>query len=161
MISTEISPDVAALVEALRGVSPGQTITYAALSEAIGRDVTEHRHLLASAQRIAAREHGAVFGNERSVGYTRLTIDQLPGVASTARARIRRTSRIAAKRLTQGAARTNDMPPDVQRKLNAEISSLALLEHIASDKAATPAPVHDQRPEPVAISARRLFGTAA
>lgn len=157
MLSTEISPDVAAIVEVLRAASPGQTVTYAEISKAIGRDVLADRYLLTSARRIAARDHGAVFGNEMRVGYTRLTVDQLPDVGSTARAHIRRSSRKAAKFIRYGTDRANDVAPETGRKINAEISALALIEHVASDKAATPVKEHDQRPEPVAITARRLF----
>ncbi len=91
MISTEISPDVRALTDALMGVSPGSKITYAELSAAIGRDVQKHRYLIESARRIAQREHGAVFSVEYGVGYARLTTEQLPDVAATARRRIRST----------------------------------------------------------------------
>lgn len=157
MLSTEISPDVAALVETLREVSPGAVVTYASLSEAIGRDVRKDRWLITSAQRIAAREHGAVFGNERNVGYRRLEVDQLPDVGSTARARVRIASRKAARFIRYGADRANDVRPETQRKINAEISALALIEHVATDKAAAPVKAHDTRPEPVAVSARRLF----
>jgi len=159
MISTEISPDVAALVTVLRSVSPGASITYSVLSAALGRDVTQCRYLLVSAQRIAAREYGAVFASERRVGYVRLTTDQLPGVGSTARTRVRRTARKAAKLIRFGADRANVIEPEAQRKMNAELSSLALIEHIATDKAATPVPAHDTRAEPVAVTARRLFNT--
>ena len=157
MISSEISPDVGALVAALADVSPGATISYAALSEVIGRDVTQVRYLLHSAQRIASREHGAVFANERGVGYVRLTTEQLAGVGSTARSRVRRAARKASKVIKQGFDRANDMPPEVGRKLNAELSALALIEHVATDKAAAPVDAHNVRPEPVAITARRLF----
>lgn len=160
MINTEISPDVAALVETLCAVSPGDTITYAALSSVIGRDVCHVRHLLNSAQRIAAREHGAVFGNDRGVGYKRLTTAQLPHVGSWARSKVRRSARKAAKLIRYGSDRANALEPETQRKLNAELSALALIEHIAGDKAASPAPVHDQRAEPVAVTARRLFPAA-
>lgn len=157
MISTEISPDVRALTDALMGVSPGSKITYAELSAAIGRDVQKHRYLIESARRIAQREHGAVFSVEYGVGYARLTTEQLPDVAATARRRIRSSARKGLKALRQGAAKANDVSPETQRKLNAEISALALAEFVAGDKHAAPAPVHDQRPEPVAMIARRLF----
>lgn len=157
MINTEISPDVAALVAALTACSPGAQISYAALSETIGRDITTCRWLVESARHIAAREHGAVFANIRGAGYARLTTDQLAGVGATARSRIRHTARKAAKLITRGAEKANDVAPETQRRLNAEISALALVEHIADDKAAKPAAVHDTRPEPVALMARRLF----
>lgn len=161
MLSTEISPDVAAIVELLRATSPGATVKYGELTSAIGRDIREHRYLMVSAQRIAARDHGAVFANELNVGYVRLTTDQLPDIGSTARAKVRRASRKAAKFIRYGVERANDVRPETGRKINAEISALALIEHVSADKAAAPVPAHDQRPEPVAITARRLFPVAA
>jgi hypothetical protein len=158
MISTEISPDVAALVEQLRAVPLGGTIHYAQLSAAIGRDVRRHRHLIDSARHIAERDHGAVFGNEINVGYTRLTVEQFPDLGSTARRRIRRASRKARKTLNYAGASVNDVPPSVQRKLNAEVSVLGLLEHLAADKLAAPAETHAVRPEPIAAVGRRLLG---
>jgi hypothetical protein len=157
MLNTEISPDVAALVDVLQATSPGQTATYLTLSEAIGRDVRACRYLITSARRIAAREHGAVFANEMLKGYTRLTTEQLSGVGATARARVRRTSRTASRYIRQGADRANDVEPTAQRRINAELSVLGLIEHVASDKIAAPSPAHDTHPEPVAIVARRLF----
>jgi hypothetical protein len=157
LLNTEISPDVAALVDVLRETSPGATVSYADLTKAIGRDIREVQWLMNSAQRIAAREHGAIFANERTVGYTRLTTDQLPDVGSTARGKVQRASRKAAKFIRYGADRANDVRPETQRKINAEISALALIEHVAADKAAEPVKAHDTRPEPVALTARRLF----
>lgn len=158
MLNTEISPDVAALVETLRAVSPGEKIAYDDLSAAIGRDVRKVRHLIDSARRIAQRDYGAVFANEMGFGYARLTTDQLPDVGATARRRIRSTARRGLKALLQGAKGANDISPVAQRKINAEISALAITEYVAGEKAAAPVPQHDQRPEPIAVIARRLFG---
>jgi hypothetical protein len=158
MISTEISPDVAALVELLRGVPLGGTIRYASLSAVIGRDVRRHRHLIESARHVAERDHGAIFGNEINIGYTRLTAEQLPGLGSTARRRIRRASRKARKTINYALESANDVPPTIQRKLNSEISVLNLLEHLAADRMATPVEAHATRPEPITTTGRRLLG---
>ena len=158
MISTEISPTVRALVDALVSVSPGELITYRALSAAIGQDVREVSHLLLRARDIAGRDHGALYGTERGVGYVRLTTEQLPGVGATLRASVRRRTRRVSSRLSMAASRVNDMPAETARKINAELSVLGLLNHLSGDKRAEPAAAHDHRPEPVAITARRLLG---
>lgn len=158
MLNTEISPDVAALVDTLKGVSPGSMVSYADLSAVVGRDLRKtHRWLLLRAITVAARDHGAVFANERGVGYARLTTEQLSDVGATARGRIRRTARLGAKRMRFGLSRANDVPPEAQRKINAELSALSLIEHISGDKASAPTPAHDVRAEPVAIAAKRML----
>jgi len=59
--------------------------------------------------------------------------------------------------MRQGAAKANDISPEAGRKLNAELSALALIEYAARDAMADPVKVHEERPEPVAITARRMF----
>lgn len=157
MISTEISPDVAALVEALSAVTPGQTITYADLSKTIGRDIQAFRWLVLGAQKIAARDHGAVFANEHRVGYRRLLADELHTVGHTARSAVRRKVRKAGKMIRYGASRANDVSAEAGRKMNAELSALALLEYAAKDTVAAPVKAHDEKPEPIGITARRMI----
>jgi hypothetical protein len=159
MISTEISTDVSALVDALVGVSPGQLITYASLSATIGRDVQKVGWLLQSARRIAVREHGVVFGSERGVGLARLTTEQLPTVGATARDRIRRKAKTAQRAMIAASTRANDVSPETSRKINAELSVLGLIQEISKTKAAAPVAAHDARPEPVAVIAKRLFAS--
>lgn len=161
MISTEISADVAALVDALKSVPVGSTISYAEMTAAIGRKITDHRHLIHSALRIVARDHGAVFANDRGAGYTRLDTASLPNVGVAARGRIRRKARSAAKTIKYGMSRANDVSPETQRKVNAELSVLGLVEHLSRDDKAEPADAHSLRPEPVAIVAQRLLGAMA
>lgn len=157
MISTEISPDTAALVEALSAVTPGQTITYAALSTVIGRDIKPVRYLLMAARKIVARDHGAVFATETRVGCRRLTTEEFHTVGHTVRTMVRRRVKGAAKLIRQGAAKANDISAIAGRKMNAELSALALIEHVSKDALAAPTKAHDERPEPVAVSARRLM----
>lgn len=162
MISTEISPDVAALVERLIDSKPGDLVPYTDLAATIGRDVRgEHRWLVLRAIDIAARDHGAIFGNERGKGYVRIAPADAHTLGATARTGIRRKARKAGKFIRYATSRQNDLPAESVRKQNAELSVLGLIEHVSSDKRAKPAEAHDTRPEPVAIVARRLFGDAA
>jgi len=157
MINTQISPDVAALVEVLTACLPGGKVTYDQLDAAIGRSVRQHYWLVVRARDVAARDYGAVFGSERGVGLVRLTADEAHTVGSTARARIKRGARKAGKVIRYALSRQNNVSPEATRKANAELSVLSLLEHLARDKSAKPTEAHDTRPEPVAIVGRRLL----
>lgn len=130
------APDIRALVTALTGIPLGGTITYDELSTAIGRDVTRHRYLVLRAMSVANAESGALFAPVRKVGYRRLPMDEAPSVGQTARRRIRRASRQARKRMLNAAAKANDLPADIARKVNAELSALGLIEHLTRDKTA-------------------------
>lgn len=156
MLNTDVSPEVQALADALSAVSPGSTISYATLSEAIGRPIQPRRWLVLRALGIVAEDHGAVFATERGVGYTRLETEKLHTVGHTARTAIRRKARKAAKMIRHGSLRANDVSPEAVRKMNAELSALGLIEHAAKDAVAAPVPAHDARPEPVALIARRF-----
>lgn len=133
--NTKLSADVRALVELARGASPGNTVTYEAMSEAIGRNIQAKLYIWLQAQEYLAKHEGILFANVRSVGYQRLTTEELPDVGVRARTRIRRISRRSARDLTEASRRANDMPHDVQKKVSAEISTLKLTEHIASNRA--------------------------
>lgn len=158
MISTQISPDVAALVTRLIDSKPGDEIAYHQLSKVVGRDVAKtDRWLIQRAIEVAARDHGAIFGNIRGVGYQRLSADQAHMLGATSRTSIRRKAKRTIKRIVSAVSRVNQMNPEAARKANAEISTLGVLEHISRDKVAAPAATHDDAPEPVAIAMQRML----
>jgi hypothetical protein len=67
------------LIDALRTAPIGQVVSFATLSAACGLDVqAQGRGLLSSARRIVARDHGAVFVSERTVGLRRLRPEEAP-----------------------------------------------------------------------------------
>jgi hypothetical protein len=123
MLKTEISVAVAAIADCFAGLSIGETATYPTLSALIGKDIRQHRWIIDSARKVAARDFGAVVANERLVGYVRLATGQLPDVGSTARLHVRRTSRRASNVIRWGADRANDLRPVDQRRINAELSA--------------------------------------
>jgi hypothetical protein len=129
----EISPDTRALADVLAATSIGEVATYSTLRAALGRQVPYH--ILRSALNICEREHGVVFANVRKVGYKRLPIEEVPTVGHFTRRHIRKSARRASKRMGHAATRTNHVPQDVQLRLNAEKSSLGLIEHLSRDKA--------------------------
>jgi hypothetical protein len=158
MLNTDISPAVARLVELLCASSPQQVLTYQELSAAAGRSVLGARHLIASAKRICERDHGVVFGTERGVGVKRLAVDEIVNVGNRARAHIRSTARHAHRTIVRGTQGLNDLSPDQQRRQNAELTALALIEHVSTDRSVASRPdIDDLRPESVADLGRRLF----
>lgn len=158
MIQTEMSADTRALADMLAATPVGEVATLAAMSETIGRDITTCRHLLAAARRIAQREHGAVFVTDRGIGYRRLPAEEVARVVgSSARQHVRRTAGRAKRALIAGTNSANDLRPDVQRRLAAEISAMALLEHISRDTTVKPAADAPLKPTPVAVTARAFL----
>jgi len=158
MLIHEISPEVRAIAELLAKCQPGEIVTFDQMSEAIGRSIFTRRHAIISARRVAERENGAVFASERSVGYKRIEASAVADVVGTsARAHIRRSARRSARSILEGTRRSNDLPPEVQRKVAAEMSALGLIEHISRDKNVKPADDAPTKPQPVAVTARALL----
>jgi hypothetical protein len=86
------------IVELLRAASIGATVTYGALSDAIGEDVQRHRHYLISATRILEGE-GVLFRTETNIGVRRIAAHELPAVGQEAINRTRRTAKRGSRRL--------------------------------------------------------------
>lgn len=161
--STENAAEISALTEALLTTPVGAVVTYAALSRAIGRPVQARRYLLLHAIERANAESGALFGNVRGVGYSRLAGVDTGLIGGTARRKIRRASKRASEFMSKALASTNDLPAPIQRKVVAEIAALAMISHITKDRVVKALANHD-RPPPVAESFRgvlALFGVAA
>lgn len=158
MIVTEISPDTRAMATRLLAVPVGGSVSYADLSAAIGRDVRAEntRYLIYAGMKLAQREAGAIFANDRGKGYVRLAADDAHKVGHTARSRVRRIARHASKQIHAALTRANDVAPESQRKANAELSALGLLEHVAKDRNVVPSET-DTGPTPVAITARQFL----
>lgn len=154
--TTQNAADVQALADMLASTPIGAVVTYSDLSDAIGRDVLRVRHLLHAARIRARKDTGAVFSPVTRVGLRRLTAEEAHTIGSTARQRVRRTSKRALVAMAAVLARANDLPPDVMRRATAEISALGLLEHLAADRNQPPPP-EEPKAEPVAVVARRFL----
>jgi hypothetical protein len=158
MMITELSNDARAVADLLASCQVGELVTYAAMSEAIGRNIKHYRHIIDAARRVAAREAGAVFAVERGDGYRRLEAAQVaPVLGSATRKHLRVTARRKIRTIRHGTDRANDLTPEDQRRVAAEISALGLIEHMARDQVARPADNGPTKPEPVAITARRFL----
>ncbi|WP_420023729.1 hypothetical protein ACN9JG_06110 [Cereibacter azotoformans] len=146
-INLNTSPETDALVEALRNVSLGGTVTYAALSDLIGIDVTgPARPRLVSARRIVLRDHGAAFETLREVGLQRLVPESVGDIGTTARGKIRRAARRARSGMTSVVSRSNGLSPDAARRMSAEMSALGLIEQVTSEKTVTAIAATTEKP---------------
>ena len=160
MLITDLSPDARVIADMLIACPIGEIVTYRALSDAIGRDITRCRHIFYAANRVAQREAGAVFVTMVRQGYRRLeTVNIAPTVGPAARHHIRRTARKARRIMVAGTVRMNDMKPEDQRKLAAEISAMGLIEHVAQDSRVKVDQDAPTAPTPVAITAQRLLAS--
>lgn len=121
-----------ALIDVLRAAQIGTVVSYAALSEAIGEDVTECRHYLYTAMNTLQGE-GIAFGTVRGEGVKRLVSEEIPAIGDSAMAHIRRTSRRARKRMGVVGS-MNDVPNEVRIKVNATASMLGVIENFSSNK---------------------------
>ncbi len=158
MITTDLSADARALADLLIAEPVGSIVTLERLSKTIGFPIAARRHALYAAIRVAEREAGAVFTCERGIGYRRLSVQEIADqVGSTARHRIRGTARRARRTLLAGTAKQNDMAPALARRIAAEANTLALINHIAQDKQVRADETAPAKPEPVAITARRMM----
>lgn len=158
MLTTEASPDTRAVAELLATVPVGEIVSFAALSAAIGRDITRCRHVLYAGKRAAERDAGAVFATVRGQGMRRLSAERAAETVGTAaRSHIRKTARKATRTLIAATSRANDLPPAVQRSVSAEVSAFALIEHLSRDAAVKAADDAPLKPTPVAITARAMM----
>lgn len=131
----EIEADIQALSAALEACPIGETVSYAALSEAIGRDVRNCRHVLAAARRQAEENTGHLFQTIRTVGVKRLTAEEIPAVGLGVMRHVRRSARAGMNRLA--AVRVNDMPEGEARKIIAHRSMLGAIALVADGRKAT------------------------
>lgn len=121
-----------ALIDVLRAASVGAVVSYAALSEAIGEDVTDCRHYLYTAVNVLQGE-GIAFGTVRGEGVKRLVSEEIHAIGDHALAHIKRHSRRARKRMGV-VSNMNDVPNDVRIKVNATASMLGVIENFSSNK---------------------------
>lgn len=129
--TTERNADARAIKALLETIQVGETVTFDALSDAIGRGIRQSMYLFYAAAKDLNGEIGAVFASVRGVGYKRLPGDALASVGETARRRIRRSAKGATRTITNAARRANDLSPEQTRRINAELSVLGLAAHVA------------------------------
>lgn len=115
------SIDAKALADALRQVAIGETVEYKALTQAIGRDVTVHRHLLESARRTVMRDDNMVFGTVLNVGLKRMDdVETIAYVNQHRRKRIRSQAKKAIRELS--TVKYAELPRESQVSHNAGLA---------------------------------------
>ena len=120
------SIDAKALADALRKIAVGTTVDYKALTLAIGRDVTVHRHLLESARRIVMRDDNMVFGTVLNIGLKRLDdVETIAYVNQHRRKRIRSQAKKAFRELA--TVKYADLPRESQVSHNAGLALFGAL----------------------------------
>lgn len=97
------------LAELFRGANG--TLSYAAITEHMGQDLSELRHTITSVRRYLERDEGIVFECVRGEGYRRLTDSEKIESAATFQHKIRRTAVRGVMRIdavTDPGALSND-----------------------------------------------------
>jgi len=147
--------DTQLLIEKLRELNYGDSITYRQLSELIGRNVqTEAAHILTSAIHYLAREEAVFFNKVRSTGVQRVTeSDRSREIPLRGRKRIRNEARRMAREL-------NYVPPDKlsreeQKERNANIALSSTLNHLAKEKEVQK--VHEAAPDDGKLSVGKVI----
>lgn len=127
----EMSLDTRTLVAMLRAVPVGDVLTYAAMSEATGRDIANrHRYLLQSAINVCLRA-GAVFAAVSGVGMKRLKDEDIVSVGVATITHVRRAAKRGVIKL--GAVQNfAAMPAERQIEHNAAMSILGVIAHVGA-----------------------------
>jgi|GEM_PF-3209208 len=154
-ISQSLSAEVRALADLFGAAPIGGTVTFAAMTAALGQPIQARRYLAVRALHVCTRESGAIFGSVRSVGYQRIEPKNAHILGSHTRGRIRRASKRTADAIVAAITSTNDISDIDQRKAWAEVNSLSLIRHIATDKQVSAASA-EPKAEPLAIVMRRF-----
>ena len=157
MLDLDVSAETLAVAERLRETPIGATVTWDELSAVIGRDARAHRYFVTSARRALVRDDGIVFASERGIGYRRLAAEDVHKVGAHYRRKISRASARAARTITSALRPANGLSEDSTRQALREVSTLRLLEHLASEPAQSPVSEAPTKPEPVALTARRMM----
>lgn len=132
----ELSIDTQTIERLLSEVGIGDVVSYAVLSEAIGRNVQNGaRHILMSAETRLLREHQMVFAPVHGEGVKRLDDAGILGTGESTLRRVHNLSRRGARKLA--AVKDFDALPNAQKvKHNLMIAQLGMLSHVTSGRTA-------------------------
>ena len=152
-ITQSLGAETRALVDLLTATPVGQVVTFASMSTAIGRAITDRRHLIPRAMTIAAKESGAIFGGVRGIGYQRLAATDAHLLGHHTRRRMRNSAKRTTNAIVSAITHANNMPDGPKARAYAEVNALALIKHMATDKEVL-ARVSEAKAEPVAVTMR-------
>jgi len=129
----EISIETRMLIDRLKTAQIGETITYATLSNIIGREVQDDaRHLLVSAQKACLRDH-IVFASVRKIGVKRLADTEIVGIGEAMLPKIKRAAKRGIVKMTS-VADFSALPDAAKLRHNAVISMLGVVAHVAGPR---------------------------
>lgn len=134
--SPEREAEIRTLSGLLREIPLGEVLSYAAMTEAIGRDVRGDARvsLLAARQTVEREPEGRRFETLRGVGIKRIETADIPGIGAATRRKISRTARRGHARLCGITA--NDLTPEVQKQIDFERSMLGAITLASSSRTA-------------------------
>lgn len=125
--------DVSQIKAMLGAAKPGDLISYAAMSRAIGRDIQERRHVIMAAMKQLQRERRMVFAAVPNEGYKRLNDGEIVATGADVLSRIRRQSRRGARKLA--CVNFEQLTPEQQLTQNTRMTVLVLVSEATSANA--------------------------
>lgn len=155
VITQSLGAETRALVDLLVATPVGQIVTFATMSNTIGRPIGERRHLIPRAMTIAAKESGAIFGGVRTVGYQRLAAQDAHILGHHTRRRMRNSAKRTTAAIVSAISHANDLPDAAKVRAYAEVNALELVRHITADKHVLAQPP-EAKAEPVARTMRQF-----
>jgi len=132
-IVKQCSIDSQTLIKELRKLNVGEIMTYKSMSESIGRDVLQRRHVISTARNRLLNDEKIVFGTVAGIGIKRLGDNEMVGVSATSIKTIRRASLRGLK--VAACADEENLSVDQRKSLMATISHLGVLRHASSPTA--------------------------
>lgn len=128
----ELELEIEIMRKLLAELSIGSTLSYAAIDEHLGRPY--NRFALMAARRRYEEASGMRLATVFNVGVKKLSAEEVAGIGPASRVRIGRTAARQAKRLV--GLTYNDMPPEVQTKINIDRSLLGAISALSKGEAA-------------------------
>ncbi len=132
--TTQIAIQTKALADLLETVSIGDIVTFDDMSKVLGQDVRKIRYVLENARTKILAENGLRFDSVYKIGLKRMNIEDAIGVSDRNIKKIRRTARLASKRVNQQLSRANAVDDATRFALNARLSLFGTIETLASQK---------------------------
>lgn len=151
------SAEARLLTQELAAVPVGETVTYERMSEIVGAPIRNNPTALRTALRRALRDHDAVFGCVRGVGYKRLDDLEIVKEGTADADRIRRAANRSLER--QFKVDFGKLPASEQARFSAQTAVLGAVRMMtkAASIAKVEAKVGPGRPDLPTAETLRLF----
>jgi len=130
--SPENAADIATLKTMLSAAPIGQTLSYAAMTVAIGRDVKDRPWIMIAARKEVEKETGGLFETVRGIGVQRLPSAKIPDAGLHTLRKLRKCAKRGAERLAN--VRVNDLSNTERQQVIAYRSQLGAISLIADGR---------------------------